>query len=100
MIVAVAIFGLLGGVISAILSVAKSSTQLRIPEQMSGFFIVLMRIFVGAAAAIAVYIFFQAGILTLKITTSAMGFLAISFAAGFSERLVTRAVKSITGKEK
>lgn len=97
MLVSVMLFGFLGGAVSAVLSLARTSTRSRIPEQIAHNLITLMRVFVGAAAALAVHVFLQADILNLRITSGAQ-ILAISFAAGFSERLVVHAVESVTGK--
>lgn len=97
MLVSVMLFGFLGGAVSAVLSLARTSTRSRIPEQIAHNLITLMRVFVGAAAALAVHVFLQADILNFRITSGAQ-ILAISFAAGFSERLVVHAVESVTGK--
>lgn len=99
MVVPVMVFGLLGGAVSALLSLARTSTRSRIPEQIAHNLITLMRVSLGAAVALAAYVFLQAGILSFTLTSGAL-ILAISFAAGFSERLVIRAVESVTGKQR
>lgn len=103
----VAIFGLFGAIISAIIKQmdmeGKSST---IPETVATLRITLLRISGGAAFAIALYIFLKADIVgslfneevakVLKSPTPYMIY-TISFCAGFTERFVLRAVQSVTG---
>ncbi|MCP4634264.1 MAG: NUDIX hydrolase [candidate division Zixibacteria bacterium] len=98
------LFGLLGGTVSAIMSLAKASTKSKIPEQISSFFITLMRVFLGAGSALVISVFLASGIFekvfVFKLDLmSRYLFYAISFAAGFSERLILKAVESVTGKK-
>lgn len=91
----VALFGVMGGAFSGLLSLAKTATQLRIPEQIINSAITCMRPFLGAAGSLAVYTFLVSGIFKLGELTPFL-LLAVSFAAGFSERLISRAVASVT----
>lgn len=87
----VAFFGALGGSLTAILSVIKSGTRYRIPQQLIQERVVLIRPLFGAAAALAVYTFLGAGLVTVARNSNAAIF-AVSFAAGFSEQLITYSV--------
>jgi 8-oxo-dGTP pyrophosphatase MutT (NUDIX family) len=98
MLAAVALFGVMGASFSAFLSLARTSIQSRIPEQIVHSSITLMRPLLGAAAAVAVYVFLQSGLLNFVDLSPAM-LLAFSFAAGFSERLLIQSVESLTGRE-
>lgn len=100
MLVAVMLFGLLGGAVSAVLSLARTSTQSRIPEQIAHNLITLMRTFVGAASAVAVYFLLLTGIIRIAGELNTAQIFAFSFIAGFTERLVTKAVESLAGKER
>ncbi len=52
----------------------------------------LVRPLIGAIAALAAYVFLRAGIISVETSGAAY---AVAFAAGFSERLVTKAAESI-----
>jgi hypothetical protein len=98
------LFGLLGGAISAVISVAKASTKSKIPEQISSFLITTMRVFLGAGSALVISIFLASGLwdkifaFQLEIDSNYI-YYAIAFVAGFSERLVLKAVESVAGKK-
>lgn len=94
------LFGIMGAAMSGILSLARGSSGARIPEQLLGFFIVLARFGIAAVGALAVYAFLVAGLLPQLGEVSTGLVLAASFAAGFSERLVVRAVEEIVPKQK
>ena len=96
-ILSVMLFGLLGGCVSALLSLASMPTGKRIPEQIANFLITLIRTFIGAAAALIAFIFMKAGI--LNFITPGVPILVICFAAGFSERFLKRALESVFGKD-
>jgi hypothetical protein len=107
----VALFGLLGGTVSAMLRASDPSQSSRIPELTAAMRVTFMRILMGAASAIVIYVFiksplgaslsksvFSEGIGdSLKLPTSFTAYV-IAFVAGFSERLVLRAVESVAGK--
>jgi hypothetical protein len=90
----VGLFGALGGSISAIRSVTRSATRSRIPEQIVQGSIVFVRPLFGAAAALAAFTFLRSGVLTVQANNDA-ALLAVSFVAGFTERLVASAVSSV-----
>ena len=97
---AVLLSGLLGGSVSALLSIARASTRTRIPEQISTFSVTMVRTLIGAAAALIIFFLLYAGAINLNFETSTALILAISFIAGFSERFFKSAIESVAGKEK
>lgn len=103
MLSAVMLFGILGGTVSGALSLARTSTRSKITEQIADRLITLMRIFVGAAAALVVYMLLQSAIFpkvfAFEVISSGTVFF-LSFVAGFSERLIIRAVESVVGRER
>jgi hypothetical protein len=86
----VGLFGALGGCLSAIQSLSKGGSSLRIPEQLVQGATTFVRPLFGAAAAIAVYAFLQSGLITVQSNSNA-SVLAASFVAGFTERFVVYA---------
>jgi ADP-ribose pyrophosphatase YjhB (NUDIX family) len=101
----VLLFGLLGGCISSIFHIRNSSTTTRIPEIVNNSFITITRVLVGGASAIVIFFFFESGFSDQFLSEinlrpdSAITYFILAFAAGFSERLLLRAISSITGKE-
>ena len=95
----VILFGVMGGAFSAIMSLSNTSTKKRIPEQIVDSYVTLLRPALGAAGALVVYVFISMKLLNIITITSNPSFLAIAFVAGFSERLVVRGVKAVTGEE-
>jgi hypothetical protein len=94
----VALFGALGGTASGMITIAKSSKG-AIPERLLNSWLTIAKPVFGAVAALAVSVFLLAGLLqsvegllkpSAAITTYAV--FAISFASGFSERILLRAV--------
>ncbi len=94
----VVLFGALGGTASAMITIARSSKG-DVPERLLNSWLTLAKPVFGAVAALAVAVFLLAGLLqsiegilkpTAAITTYAV--FAISFASGFSERILLRAV--------
>lgn len=106
-IMSVAIFGLLGGVVSAIIKEMDVNKPSKIPELTTSIRITLLRIFVGSAFAVVVHLFIKSQLIEV-FNSSIRDYLkngnpytiyAISFVAGFSERMVLRAVSVVAGKE-
>jgi hypothetical protein len=92
--VSVALFGVMGASVSGILSLARNSASERIPQQVLSSWFTLARPVVGAVAAAAIYAFLNSGLISLG--RESLGLvLAVSFAAGFSERLVAGAVEAV-----
>ena len=95
----VAVFGALGACLSAIQSLGRAGTQGRIPEHVASSLITITRPALGAAAALGIYAITASGILNTSVDDEEahLTVLALSFAAGFSERLVLSAVEVATG---
>lgn len=89
-------FGVLGATISGILS-ARGGIDAKIPDQKIIYTIMSAKIVVGAASALVISVFITSGLFNIPskdgITLGII--LAVAFAAGFTERLVTRAVDSV-----
>lgn len=96
LLVSVALFGILGASISGILSLARATAETRIPEQLLKSWFTLSRLVVGAVAALAIHVFLLSGLVAFGERNLPL-VLAVSFAAGFSERLVVHAAESVTG---
>lgn len=88
--------GALGGAISAVQPLKLASGRMSVPNVLRQAPMTFVRPLVGAGAALAVYWFVQAGLIQIGGGGQA-GLLAISFASGFSERLVMRAVEAMVG---
>jgi hypothetical protein len=94
LLVLVMLFGALGAVISGFLPLSNGLAGHRIPEQLASYRIVFARLAIGSVSALVIYVFLSSGILELGDLTTGK-FLAVSFVAGFSERLVVRAVEAV-----
>jgi hypothetical protein len=97
----VGVFGLLGAIVSAITDMPKTGAPARIPEMASSFRVMILRLFIGPASAIVLYFVIRSSLSALIIhfdKVDGYAILVISFAAGFSERLVMRVVQHIAGE--
>jgi len=95
------IFGIFGGAFSALLKIPSERGPSRIPEQVYAIRLSLTRVLIGGASALFIYVFIQTALVTELTNVNAVNednFLiyVISFAAGFSERLVLKAVSAVT----
>lgn len=91
----VALFGALGGSISAIQSVIKTSTTgSALAERRMYGPVVYMRPVFGLAAALAVFPFVVAGVLPVKVDSNAV-ILSVALVAGFTERFIASAVETV-----
>ena len=101
-IIEIILFGLFGGAFSAVVRVPASIQSSKIPELAHDLRITLLRIFIGAASALIIYLFIESefvkNIFDFSINDIHTKYI-IAFASGFSERLVLRAVEAVT-KEK
>jgi 8-oxo-dGTP pyrophosphatase MutT (NUDIX family) len=93
------LFGMLGAIFSAALKVQATSQSSRIPELLNARIIATLRLFIGGISAFIIYIFinsqFVSSLVSLdpKLTaTYIYSFYFIAFVAGFSERLVLKAI--------
>lgn len=93
---AVALFGALGGTFSAILSLARQPRGQRIPEHLNGLIVTCGRPLLGAAAALVLYAFTRSEFLVFGLPSPAL-YLVVSFAAGFSEKLIVKSVEKLAG---
>jgi ADP-ribose pyrophosphatase YjhB (NUDIX family) len=92
------LFGVLGASISGTLSMSNRGTTDYITNQLLSSWIAFARVAVGAVAALVVYAFLNAGLINIEASSlTVWAVLAVSFAAGFSERLLTRAVGAVGG---
>lgn len=99
-IISVIFMGLLGGLVSAFLSLSGTTFKTRIPELLLSNTVTSVRIFFGAAAALAVYFALDTNLAQLLFNIDFKqdgAVLFISFAAGFSERIVRRGVEKVGG---
>jgi 8-oxo-dGTP pyrophosphatase MutT (NUDIX family) len=103
MLYGVLLFGLLGAVVSAMLKVPSSNSS-RIPEQVQAHRLTMLRVSMGAACALIIYVFAKSA-LSLKLLGinvsdyEAHTYYAVSFVAGFGERLVLKAVELVAEKK-
>lgn len=101
------LFGLLGGTVSAMLRTTDAAQPARIPETTAAIRVTFMRIMMGGASAVVIYVFlnskltgiFNQDIANALSTLEPYTTYALAFVAGFSERLVLRAVEQVAGAE-
>lgn len=98
-IVSVLLFGVMGACLSGIFSLAGSGKGVTIPEMQVNFWITLSRPVVGAISALVIYLFLVSGLILPNLNFSIAGILSVSFAAGFTERIIIHAVKLVTDKQ-
>jgi hypothetical protein len=107
---AVVLFGLLGGSVSAMLHASDTRQSARIPDLTSAIRVTFMRILMGGASALVLYVcptsspggalgkqLFIDSIAKAMESLKPLTAYSVAFVAGFSERLVTRAVEKIAG---
>ncbi len=93
-------FGLCGAIFSANLKVINIETSARIPEMTLAVRVTLLRLLLGAGAAVVIFVLVNAQLAAL-VSESLAGvnnvytIYLLSFAAGFSERLVLKAIDTI-----
>lgn len=94
-----ALFGLLGATFSVAFPLTRGGSDSRkIPEQVGGQAITLIRPLLGAAAGPVAYAFVRSGLFSAA-AASEHTMLLVAFAAGFSERIILRAVGTVAGGE-
>ena len=91
------LMGGLGAACSGILALTRRGVEQRIPEQVTQAWATFTRLVVGMLAALLLYAILVAGLLKTDGQNGAGLILALSFVAGFSERLLNRAVESAGG---
>ena len=96
MLLGIALAGALGAAFSGLLNaihVVATEESARVHSTTGD--VVLTRLFVGALGAVGLYILLSSGLLALPISSRIL--MALSFAAGFSERLVLRNLERVAG---
>jgi hypothetical protein len=97
----VALVGLLGAIVSAATGLLRDDTSTRIPELASAIQFLLLRLLIGPASAIIIYLAVRSalyGEIIAAAVPDGFTMLLIAFVAGFTERLVLRVVEAIAGK--
>lgn len=95
LLLSVAIFGALGGTASGMITNVKGSIKGGIPDQLLVSWLTVSRPIFAAMAALAIAAFLLSGLLQLGDLTFNL-IIAISFVAGFSERLLLTAVGKVS----
>ena len=90
-------FGALGAAISGVRSIEHDSESLQSLEEILGYWLSVVRMFVGALSAFIVAIFLFSGVVAPEFLSLPL-VLGVSLAAGFSERLLLRAISSFEGQ--
>ena len=93
-----ALFGMLGASFSLAFPLARGDGAPRIPDQVRSQAVTGFRPLLGAAAGPVAYAFVQAGIVGLPKDDGAL-LLTVAFVAGFSERLILRAVGAVAADQ-
>ena len=103
--IGVLLFGILGALTSAILSIRKLSKSSRINELSSSNVLVLSKIFIGAGFSVFIFLLLRSSVAEgIKIfsfsISSPLDYFAIAFVSGFTERLAHKSMDLIIGKDK
>jgi hypothetical protein len=95
---AVMLFGVLGASLSGLLSTFSDPDKVKIPELLFSFRVTLARLVVGLLSAVAASVMLTSRFLRIgDLEPSTVVILLAALAAGFSERLVTGALKKAAG---
>jgi hypothetical protein len=87
-------FGALGGTVSSFTPIRDARG--RFPEQLALSRVMVVRPLLGAASGLAAYLFLAGGVIDVGRPSEAV-LLAVAFAAGFSEKVILRAVSAVAG---
>jgi hypothetical protein len=90
----VALFGALGGGLSAFRALSGRVSRHRMPKHLLSSLLTAVRPLLGAIPALAAYVVLESGVLGFKPSTTA-AVLGVAFVAGFAERLIVRAVEPL-----
>ncbi|HEX2040315.1 MAG TPA: NUDIX domain-containing protein [Acidimicrobiales bacterium] len=96
-VVAVAAAGAAGGAMSNVQRIGTASARGRVPEESLSLALAAVRPLVGAFAAVVVYVLLRLGILQFEDPKTGTA-VALAFAAGFTERVFTGAIGTLTGE--
>lgn len=97
----VVLFGVLGASVSGILSLAHRGVDSRLSQQVLATWVTYARLVLGAASALVMLAFLTSGLATLVLQNVVLtpgSVLFVAFTAGFSERLLVRAIESVSGE--
>lgn len=105
LLVAVGLFGLMGASVGRLVALVGAASPEKLPTVAINWWTTIGRTLMGAAAALALYAFLHSGVVAIGgIDATSTDFqalvLAVSFAAGFSERLLERAIDAVGGAER
>ena len=89
----VLVFGAIGAAISGIRTIERDSGSIRSLQRILGYWLALARMMVGAISAFVVAVFLFSGVVDERFLTLPL-VLGTAVAAGFSERLLIRAISS------
>jgi hypothetical protein len=92
LVISIILFGALGGCFSGVFSISRDAGEGKIPDQILSSWLTIARPVVGVMAALAMAGFLLSGIVQLGTLTVPL-ILAVSFAVGFSERLLVKAME-------
>ncbi len=99
--IVVILYGSLGASLSLAYTIVSNSAELKIPEQLAGMYLFVIRISIGGTAALVSYLFFKSGLLDQVINKKILdengfGYLIIAFIAGFSDTWVKKLINNFT----
>ncbi len=102
LVIGVIILGILGGALSSFFSIIRTPKESSVPDQVINGPVTTMRVLVGAASALAIFVLVQSslfeGIFKFEVESKAT-ILFLAFVSGYSERFVQRAVTNIAERE-
>lgn len=92
------LFGLMGGALSAMFTVAYTPKGKNIPDELRNGPLMLVRPLLGGAVAIPIYVFMRSGLIEFTTLDSKLApILALGFIGGFSERWFLKKIGQISG---
>ncbi|MFC6940366.1 hypothetical protein ACFQE8_10390 [Salinirubellus sp. GCM10025818] len=96
----VVLFGVLGASVSGVLSLAHGGVDGRLSQQLLASWVTYARLVIGAASALVMLAFLTSGLAAIVLQDVVLtpgSVLFVAFASGFSERLLVRAIESVSG---
>jgi putative (di)nucleoside polyphosphate hydrolase len=93
------LFGLLGGALSSMITVKGTPPALKIPDAQRSAVVAYVRVLIGGAAAIPIYILIEGQLINIVLGEArSAGLMAFCFLGGFSERWFLGRIESLAGK--
>lgn len=96
---AVISLGVLGALVSGLLSASRGVGQRKIPDQLFGRSVTFTRLIIGGTVAPILVTFLASGLILNLGQVTPQLMLAVAFVSGFSERLVRQAVQTVTDEK-